>query len=61
MTRIIYLFLLLIFVVSAGLYFIDAHAADAAPSKTNAHHCDSYEKLADYIRCLPTTPNTDGK
>lgn len=61
MTRIIYLFLLLIFVMSAGLYFIDAQAADAAPSKTNAHDCDSNENLADYIRCLPITPNANGK
>lgn len=61
MLRIIYLFLLLVFIMSLGLYFIDANAADALPSETNGHHCDSYENLAEYILCLPTVPNADGK
>ncbi|MEL4069198.1 hypothetical protein WKW50_03500 [Ochrobactrum sp. GPK 3] len=61
MIRIIYPFLLLIFMMSVGRYFVDANAADALPSETNGHHCDSYENLADYIHCLPTTPNADGK
>lgn len=58
MHRIIYLFLLLVFIMSLGLYFIDANAL---PSETNGHHCDSYENLAEYILCLPTIPNADGK
>ncbi|GEM_PF-2161153 len=61
MLRIIYLFLLLVFIMSVGLYFIDAKAADASPSEVTAHHCDSYENLVDYIHCLPTTPDADGK
>jgi hypothetical protein len=47
--------------MSLGLYFIDAKAADASPSEVTAHHCDSYENLVDYIHCLPTTPDADGK
>ncbi|TNV15109.1 hypothetical protein [Ochrobactrum teleogrylli] len=59
MTRIIYLFLFLVFLMSAGLYFIDANAADTAPWQPNAHHCDSYENLADYTRCILRSPKAD--
>jgi len=61
MTRIIYLFLAFVFIISDGLYFIDANAAESNPSETVAHHCDSYENLADYTQCILKSPNTNAK
>ena len=59
MLRIIYLFLLLVFVISLGLYFINANAAESAPLETKAHHCDAYENLVDYSLCMLKSPNTN--